>query len=64
MADYTTALRKRRQRARRKEAGISEVRGIWLPIDMHAAVKAFAQSLDADQPTCHTPAGDADPGGG
>lgn len=32
-------------RQRQSEAGLSEVRGIYLPPDLHAALKAAAQKL-------------------
>ena len=54
--------RKNRERQRKRDAGLVQLQ-IWVPRHHHAAIKAFAQSLAADPPTCHAPAGRADRAG-
>lgn len=45
MTAQTTTERQRAYRARQKAALLSEVRGIFLPQSMHAALKAHARKL-------------------
>ena len=43
----TTAQRQEALRARRALQGLSEVRGIYLPPNQHAAIKTLAKALPA-----------------
>jgi len=45
MTAQTTTERQQAFRARQKAADLSEVRGIFLPQSMHAALKAHARKL-------------------
>ena len=58
----TAMERKRRERQRRRDAGLVQLQ-IWALPQHHAAIKAFARAL-ADPPICDTPAGEADMAGG
>jgi len=41
----TTTQRQQSLRARREAQGLREVRGIYLPPDRHAALKAYAKKM-------------------
>lgn len=52
MTAATDAERKARERARKAAAGLTEVRGIYAPPDLHTAVKQAAMAItqkDADE---------------
>lgn len=43
----TAAQRKASERKRKKEAGLVEVRGIWIKPEHQAAVKQYARQLES-----------------
>lgn len=51
--------RQARFRAKRADAGLTEVRGIFLPPDLHAAIKSAAEGMIADAKPCRTAPTDA-----
>ncbi len=58
----TAMERKRRERQRRRDAGLVQLQ-IWALPQHHAAIKAFARAL-ADPPIRDIPAGEAERAGG
>lgn len=55
MTAKTSAQRKSAERARKAQAGISEVRGIWAPVDKHAAIKAAVKQVLSKTNNADTP---------
>lgn len=47
MTQKTPAQRKAEERARKKDAGLSEVRGIFAPDEHHAEIKQAARKVAA-----------------
>ena len=45
MSVKTTTERQADHRRRKKEQGLTEVRGIWARPESHGAIKAFAKSM-------------------
>ena len=50
MTAQSTKERQEALRARRAIEGKTEVRGIYLPLDLHAELKAMAKKLSAKKP--------------
>ena len=48
--DPTATARKAAERARKREAGLEEVRGIWAHKERHAAIKEAAAALLKKKP--------------
>lgn len=48
MTAKTAAQRKAAERKRARDAGLTEVRGVYAPPDLHALIRKFAEDLKTE----------------